>query len=128
MNIIGFYPARSAQGRMTTLYVTGNVLTNHHKACSIYYLFKLYFNLSTNTFHQVCCRPVALLSSRQYIKMRSHCLLRLDHNRYAANCQQACSKLIVRLFIHKLDASCFITLQQVCKYQVVTSLIFTGLL
>ena len=36
-------------------------------------------------------------------------------------------KVIIE-FIHKLDASCFNNLQQVCKYQVAASLIFTDLL
>ena len=44
MNKIGFYPARSAQDRITAICVTENVLENHHKACFIYCLFKLYFN------------------------------------------------------------------------------------
>ena len=32
-----------------------------------------------------------------------------------------------RLFIHKFDACCFNNLQQVCNYQVTTSVIFTDL-
>ena len=32
------------------------------------------------------------------IRMRSHCLLRFDGNKFAASCQQACGKLIVKIF------------------------------
>ena len=46
------------------------------------------------------------------IRMRSHCLPRLDDNKLAARCEQACCKFTVI----------------VCKYQVSTSLIFTDLL
>ena len=62
------------------------------------------------------------------IRMRSHRLLRLDDNKSAASCQQDWCKLIIEVFIHKLDANCFNNLWQVCKYQVDTSLIFTDLL
>ena len=47
----------------------------------------------------------------------------------AASCQQACFKLIVKTFYPQaVDAGCFNNLQQVCKYQVVSSLIFTDLM
>ena len=42
-------------------------------------------------------------------------------NRLDASC-------LSRLFIHKLDASCFNNLQQVCKYKRATNQIFTDLL
>ena len=66
-------------------------------------------------------------SHQDDIRMRSYRLLRLDDNKSAARCQQAWWKLIVKTF-HMLDASCVNNMQQVCKYQVATSLIFTGLL
>ena len=60
--------------------------------------------------------------------VRSYRLLRFDDNKSAASCQQAWCKLIIETFIHKLDASWLSNLQQVCKYQVATSLIFTDVL
>ena len=61
------------------------------------------------------------------IWMRSHRLLWLDDNKSAASCQPAWCKLILKLFVHKFDASRFNNLQQACKYQVVSSLIFMDL-
>ena len=40
----------------------------------------------TRKLQQICCR------------MRSHRLLRLDDNKFAASCQQACCKLIIKTF------------------------------
>ena len=59
------------------------------------------------------------------IRMRSHRLLRLDDDKSAASCQQAWCKLIVKTFYPQVWCK---LLQQVCKYQVATSLIFTDLL
>ena len=61
------------------------------------------------------------------VRMRSHCLLRRDGNKSAASCQPAWCKLILKLCIHKLDASRFNNSQRTRKYQVAASLIFTDL-
>ena len=57
------------------------------------------------------------------IKMNSHRLFRFDDNKPAASCQQAWWKLIIKTFIHKLDANCINNLQQVLKYLIFTELI-----
>ena len=53
-------------------------------------------------------------SHQAHIRMRSHRLLRLDDSKSAAACK----------LIGKFDGSCFNNLQQVCKYQVSSSLTF----
>ena len=40
------------------------------------------------------------------MRMRSHCLLRLDDDKSAVSCQHAWCKLMLRFLIHKLDATC----------------------
>ena len=70
-----------------------------------------------------CSKSAAglLLSSHQGdIRMRSQRLLRLDNNKSATSCQQACCKLIVKTLIHKLDVNCF-NKQKLCKHQVASN-------
>ena len=62
----------------------------------------------SSTQAETCRSAAGLLTfgHQADIRMRSHRLLRLDDNKSAASCQQAGCKLVIEIFIHKLDASC----------------------
>ena len=60
--------------------------------------------------------------------MHSHRLLRLDDNKFAASCQQACCKLIVKTFYPKASCKFFQQLEASLKISVATSMTFTDLL
>ena len=62
---------------------------------------------------QACCLAVIKLIAR--VTMHLHRLVRVDNNKSVASC-------------HQIDASCFNILQEVYKYQVAPSLIFTDLI
>ena len=78
--------------------------------------FRLIFTLHSQKRASCSKSAPGLLpcSHQADIRMRLHCLLRLDDKKSAASCQQACYELIVKTFIHKLDASCsrLVILQQ----------------
>ena len=71
----------------------------------------------TRKLQQVCCRLAATCDHQADIRMRSHRLLRLDDNKSAASCQQACCKLrtadLLQVVNCRLAASC--ELQTCCK-------------
>ena len=71
----------------------------------------------TRKLQQVCCRLAASCDHQADIRMRSHRLLRLDDNKSAVSCQQACCKLrttdLLQVANCRLAASC--ELQTCCK-------------
>ena len=77
-----------------------------------------------------CSKPVAgLLPCHHQANIMMRCLLGLDDNNSSP--LQVVNGLdinIIETFYPQLDVSCFNNLQQVCKYQVATSLFFTDLL
>ena len=66
---------------------------------------------------QACCRLAASCGHQADIRMCSHRLLRLDDNKSAASCHQACCKLrtagLLQIANCRLAASC--ELQTCCK-------------
>ena len=71
----------------------------------------------TRKLQQVCCRLAASCDHQADIRMPLHRLLRLDDNKSAASCQQACCKLrtadLLQVANCRLAASC--ELQACCK-------------
>ena len=94
-------------------YVTYYTVRTHHRNNR----YRMRTQPETRKLQQVCCRLAASCDHQAGIRMRSHRLLRLDDNKSAASCQQACCKLgtadLLQVANCRLAANC--ELQTCCK-------------